>query len=434
VLNLNWTHDPRRMSFVASANSPDADFPIQNLPYGIFDTPGTSRRAGVAIGDQILDLALIETTGLVKASDEGPVFGTADLNAFMALGPQAWSKVRQTVSGLLASDNATLRDNVELRQHALIPMAAARMHLPVFVRSYTDFYASREHATNVGTLFRDPANALPPNWLHIPIGYNGRASTVVISGTDIRRPLGQHKLPGAETPSFGPSRKLDIELELGAIVGIPNRMGEPVSVAQAWEMIFGYVLMNDWSARDIQAWEYQPLGPFQGKVFGTTISPWIVTREALEPFRVAPPERVKPLLPYLQEATPNNYDVHLEIALQPAGSPATVISRNNAKYLYYSAAQQLTHHAIGGCAMCTGDLLGSGTISGPEKGSFGSLLELTADGRTPILLADGTSHTFLEDEDTVILRGFCKAAGYKIGFGDCSGSIKPAPALPQTAL
>src|SRR6266702_5229675 len=224
------------MSFVASANSPDADFPIQNLPYGIFDTPGTSRRAGVAIGDQILDLALIETTGLVKASDEGSVFGTADLNAFLALGPQAWSKVRQTVSGLLASDNATLRDNFELRQRALIPMAAARMHLPVYVRSYTDFYAAREHATNVGTLFRDPANALPPNWLHIPIGYNGRASTVVISGTDIRRPLGQHKLPGAGMPSFGPSRKLDIELELGAIVGIPNRMGEPVSVAQAWEL------------------------------------------------------------------------------------------------------------------------------------------------------------------------------------------------------
>jgi fumarylacetoacetase len=278
-------------------------------------------------------------------------------------------------------------------------------------------------------MFRGPDNALPPNWLHMPIGYNGRASTVVVSGTDIRRPLGQMKPHGAEEPVFGPCRRLDLELEMGAVVGKPNRMGEPVTVTEADDMIFGFVLLNDWSARDIQAWEYQPLGPFQAKVFATSISPWIVPREALEPFRVTAPERKGPLLPYLADDAPRHYDVELEIAMRPDGALSdSVIARSNFRYLYYSAAQQLCHHAVGGCLMNAGDLLGSGTISGPEKTQYGSLLELAWGGKEPITLDTGETRTFLEDGDVITLKGHAKGDGYRIGFGDCAGKILPAPA------
>lgn len=306
------------------------------------------------------------------------------------------------------------------------------MHLPLFVRSFTDFYSSKEHATNVGAMFRDPNNALMPNWLHIPIGYNGRASTVVASGTPIHRPLGQTKTPTAEAPGFGPCANLDIELELGAIVGTPSRRGEPITVAQAYDMIFGYVLLNDWSARDIQAWEYQPLGPFQSKAFATSISPWVVTRDALEPFRVPTPERINPLLPYLAERQPNNFDINLEVELRPAGtSRATRISRTNYKFMYYSAAQQLAHHAVSGCAMCTGDLLGSGTISGPTGESLGSLLELTRNGKEPLLLDGGIRRAFLEDGDSLVLSGRADGKGYRVGFGTCEGTILAAPNEPD---
>ena len=298
------------------------------------------------------------------------------------------------------------------------------MHLPVDVAEYTDFYAGRHHATNVGTMFRGPENALPPNWLSIPIGYNGRASSVVASGAPVRRPWGQLKGPEHEMPAFLPSRRFDIELEMGAIVGQPSE--GPVTVAEAEEMIFGYVLLNDWSARDIQAWEYQPLGPFQAKATATTISPWIVTRAALEPFRAPTPHRERALLGYLHEPGPGLYDIGLEIALRPEGGEEEVISRTNYREMYYSAAQQLAHHTTSGCPMRIGDLLGSGTISGAEKDSRGSLLELTWGGKEPLSLSHGQSRTFLEDGDTVTLRGAARAGDYKIGFGTCTGQILPA--------
>lgn len=414
---LNDTHDPKRQSWVDSANEPDSDFPIQNLPYGVFSEADGPRRVGVAIGNSILDLTTLEAEGKLAPGGTEKVFDQGVLNPLMALPKAVWSETRAKIAGLLDAEGGD-------RNLPLVAQSAAQLHLPFFVRSYTDFYASKEHATNVGTMFRDPDNALMPNWLHIPIGYNGRASTVVVSGTDIRRPNGQLKGPNDEAPRFGPCQKLDIELELGAVVGTPNEMGRPVTASEAYDNIFGYVLMNDWSARDMQVWEYQPLGPFQSKAFGTSISPWVVTREALEPFRVAAPERVKPLLPYLQEATPNNFDIQMEVGLTPAGGALSTISRTNYKYMYYSSALQLVHHASSGCAMETGDLLGSGTISGPTQDSFGSMLELTWNGRDP-LTVDGGTRTFLEDGDTIDITGCCEG-DYRIGFGNCTGKILPA--------
>lgn len=420
-----------RTSWLASANTPDGPFPIQNLPYGIFSTAGVNPRVGVAIGDQILDLRVLEEAGLLPAGP-APVFAADSLNPFMACGPAVWRAVRAAIADLLDAATPTLRDAVELRARALVPMDGARLHLPMVVRGFTDFYASKEHATNVGSMFRDPANALLPNWLHIPIGYNGRASTVVVSGTPIRRPLGQTKPPGAAGPAFGPARRLDLELELGAVVGVPSAMGSVLTTAQADAMIFGYVLLNDWSARDIQAWEYQPLGPFQAKAFATSISPWIVPAAALAPFRVPAPARLEPLLPYLRETGPNNYDITLEAWLQPAGAArASRITRTNFRDMYYSPAQQLTHHAVGGCAMCVGDLLGSGTVSGQTAESLGSLLELTWNGARPLTLETGETRTFLEDGDTLTLAGWAQGAGYRIGFGTCSGTILPALTEPD---
>ncbi len=417
MAGLNRTHDPIRRSWVDSANTPGTDFPIQNLPFGVFSEGGGRKRVGVAIGDRILDLTALELAGTLKPGGTKKVFNKGALNPFMALPQRDWSETRARIADLLCAQGGN-------RSLPLIAQSSSRLHLPFFVRSYTDFYASKEHATNVGTMFRDPDNALMPNWLHIPIGYNGRASTVVVSGTPIHRPNGQLKGPNDSAPRFGPCRKLDIELELGAVVGSPNPMGHPVTAAEAYKNIFGYVLMNDWSARDIQVWEYQPLGPFQSKAFGTTISPWVVTREALEPFRVASPERVKPLLPYLREDSPNNFDIRLEVTLKPEGGAATTISRTNYKYMYYSSALQLVHHTSSGCAMETGDLLGSGTISGPSKDSFGSLLELTWNGRDPLDLG-GVARSFLEDGDTVDITGWCEG-DYRIGFGHCAGQILPA--------
>ena len=417
-------------SWIESANSADCAFPIQNLPFGVFTTGAEAPRCGVAIGDSVLDLAAAEAAGLVTTGATGTVFDQPTLNAFMALGNAAWTRVREQLTALLAADgDPTLRDDAGLRALAIVPMTAARMHLPFKVAEYTDFYAGRQHAFNVGTMFRGPENALPPNWLHIPIGYNGRASTVVVSGTDIRRPLGQMKPPTADVPVFGPCRRLDIELEMGAVVGLPSEMGTPITVAEADEMIFGYVLLNDWSARDIQAWEYQPLGPFQAKAFATSISPWVVTKAALEPFRISTPPREKELLPYLREPGPMLYDIELEVKMRAAGAAnASTIARTNYRHMYYSAAQQLAHHASSGCKMNTGDLLGSGTISGPEKDQYGSLLELTWGGKEPLTLATGETRTFIEDGDEMTLVGWAEGDGYRIGFGECTGRIMPAPA------
>lgn len=408
-------------SWVASANSAHSPFPLNNLPYGVFSVGGGDPRCGVAIGNRILDLATAEETGLINLGEQ--VFDLPYWNDLMESGPAVWEDLRAQLIALLGEEGD--------RAAPLVAQADAQMHMPFAVSEYTDFYASHHHATNVGTMFRGAENALPPNWLHIPIGYNGRASSVVISGTDIIRPNGQTKTLDADRPSFGPSRKLDIELELGAVVGTSTQLGEPVTVAQADAMIFGYVLLNDWSARDIQAWEYQPLGPFQAKAFATSISPWIVTRAALAPFRTEPPERKTDLLPYLQDAGPMHYDIDLAVTMQPADGSVTTIAQANSNQLYYSAAQQLAHHASSGCAMSAGDLLGSGTISGPEKSQRGSLLELTWNGTEPITLPDGQTRRFLEDGDQVTLHGAAKGDGYQIGFGTCTGTIRPAPKFPD---
>jgi fumarylacetoacetase len=416
---------PLLKSWVGSANTADTPFPLNNLPYGVFSVGDTEPRCGVAIGDMILDMVGVEEAGLVVLDDE-PCFDLPFWNDVMDLGSDAWKALRARLTELLAEGS---KEQAVIRPH-LVPMADAVLHMPFLVAEFTDFYAGRQHATNVGTMFRGAENALPPNWLHIPIGYNGRASTVVVSGTDITRPNGQTKAPDAEMPSFGPSKRLDIELEMGAIVGSASQMGQPVTVAEADAMIFGYVLLNDWSARDIQAWEYQPLGPFQAKVFATTISPWIVTKAALEPFRTATPAREKPLLPYLMEPGPMLYDIELAITMAPQGQAPTTIARTNYNQMYYSAAQQLAHHASSGCAMNVGDLLGSGTISGPEKSQRGSLLELSWGGKDPLTLDTGEVRTFIEDGDTLTLHGAAKGDGYQIGFGHCAGTIRPAPKFP----
>ena len=416
---------PLIKSWVASANDPGCDFPLNNLPYGVFSNDPHDARCGVAIGDQVLDMAAVEAAGLIRLSDE-PVFDLPYWNDVMDLGPDAWAALRALLTDLLREHAP---EQAQLAPH-LVPLSDVRLHLPLVVSEFTDFYASRHHATNVGTMFRGAENALPPNWLHIPIGYNGRASTVVVSGTEIRRPLGQPKAPDADAPGFGPSRKLDIELELGAIVGVSTQMGQPVSVAEADQMIFGYVLLNDWSARDIQAWEYQPLGPFQAKAFATSVSPWIVTSAALEPFRAATPEREKELLPHLQEPGPMLFDIDLAVLIEPDGGAQEVISRTNYNQMYYSAAQQLAHHASSGCAMNSGDLLGSGTISGPEKNERGSLLELSWGGEDPITLQNGETRAFIEDGDTLTLTGHAQGDGYRIGFGACDGKVVPAVEWP----
>lgn len=413
---------PLMQSWLDSANDPASDFPLNNLPYGVFSRTGEGRRCGVAIGSCVLDVAALETAGLISLS-AGALLQEGRWNPVMAAGTAVWAELRATLTALLQAGSGK---EAQVRPH-LVALDKVRLHMPFDVAEYTDFYAGRQHAFNVGTMFRGPENALPSNWLHIPIGYNGRASTVVVSGTDFHRPSGQLKAPDADMPSFGPSWRLDIELEMGAIVGTGSAMGARVSVAEADAMIFGYVLLNDWSARDIQAWEYQPLGPFQAKAFATSISPWIVTRAALEPFRVAAPAREKPLLPYLKEPGPMLYDIALEVAMRPAGSDqVTTLSRTNARELYYSAAQQLAHHSSSGCAMRTGDLLGSGTISGPDKDSYGSLLEMTWGGKEPLTLADGSVRSFIEDGDTLTLRGHAQGDGYRIGFGDCTGTVLPA--------
>ncbi|MEE9454515.1 MAG: fumarylacetoacetase [Paracoccaceae bacterium] len=419
-------------SWVAGANTPDTHFPLNNLPYGVYGREGGYPVCCVAIGDMVLDLSVLEAEGLIPTTEDGPIFDLPFLNEFMEMGPEAWAELRARLQDLLGEGgDGALSGNADILARTLIPMDDAQMHLPIVIAEYTDFYAGMQHAKNMGAILRG-SDDLPANWLHIPIGYNGRASSVVVSGTDLHRPLGQTKAPDADTPSFGPSKRLDIELEMGAIVGTGSTLGQPITTAEADAMIFGYVLLNDWSARDIQGWEYQPLGPFQGKAFGTTISPWIVTTAALEEFRTPVPPREKELLPYLHETKPGLYDITLEVTMQPEGAAkATTITRTNYARMYYSAAQQLCHHAIGGCEMNTGDLLGSGTISGPTRDEFGSLMELSWAGKKPFTLDTGETRGFIEDGDGMTLIGYAQGDGFKIGFGDCTGRILPAVQEPD---
>lgn len=405
-----------------------SDFPLANLPWGIFEaSDGRGARAGVAIGDYVLDLYALSEYKFFENLDlpTYKVFRRPTLNPFIKLGPAAWRAVRGRIQELLRYDNSELRDHEEAMRACLVRRADVRLLLPVKPRNYTDFYASKEHATNVGSMFR-PDNPLLPNWVHVPIGYHGRASSIVASGTPIRRPNGQRKAPDEAAPTFGPSRQLDFELEMGMVIGVPTELGATVPLARAEEHIFGLALFNDWSARDIQSWEYQPLGPFLGKNFGSSLGGWVVPLDALEPFRVAGPVQEPAPLPYLRPAGPAAFDIQLEVAIQPAGGAETVVSRSNMKYLYWSLAQQLTHHASNGCNLEVGDLYATGTISGPTPDSLGSMLELAWRGTRPVPLADGSDRKFLLDGDTVVLRAYAERDGLRIGFGEVRGEVLPA--------
>lgn len=410
------TTDPTLRSFIDYDSQ--SHFPIQNLPYGVFSHNGSARIA-VRIGELVLDLALLEAEGLLAPLPR--LFNRDSLNLFLAAGPSVWSQARATISRLLNEIEPKLRDNRRLRQEALIPVSQVAMQLPVTIGDYTDFYSSREHATNVGMMFRGADEALMPNWRHLPVAYHGRASSVVVSGTPIHRPLGQIKADTSSAPEFAPSRLLDFELEMGFFIGPGSSLGRPLTIRQAADHIFGMVLVNDWSARDIQKWEYQPLGPFTAKNFATSISPWVVALEALAPFRCSAPIQSPEVLPYLQSRKRYNYDINLEVYI---GSSR--VCRSNFKHLYWTMHQQLTHHTVTGCNVRPGDLMASGTISGPEKGSYGSMLELSWKGSKPIALASGETRTFLQDGDTVTMTGWCQGDGYRVGFGEVTGTILPA--------
>ena len=416
-------NDPKLKSWV---NIPkDSDFPIQNLPFGIFKTKYLSAVAGVAIGEHVLDLVYLHEHGYLDGlALPAGIFNQKYLNDFFALGKAKIREVRNRVSVLLRHDNNEL--TIAAREIALVPMTEVQMLLPVRIGNYTDFYSSEEHAFNAGSMFRDPKNALLPNWKHLPVGYHGRASSIVISGTPLHRPKGQIKPPESEIPVFCPTRKLDFELEVAFITCGENKLGQRISTAQAEEYIAGFVLFNDWSARDIQQWEYVPLGPFLSKNFGSTISPWVVTLDALEPFRVDGPVQNPHVLPYLAYEGKKNFDIRLEVLIQPEHSEPTIVSRTNFKYMYWNVNQQLAHHTINGCNIQVGDLYASGTISGPSPGTFGSMLELTWNGGRPLNMPDGSERRFIEDGDMVLMRGYAEREGVRLGFGLCSGKILPA--------
>ena len=420
------TIDKNFTSFIDIAA--DSDFSIHNLPYGIFsDTVDGKRRAGVAIGEQVLDLSVLEAEGLLSL-DGGSYFDQPTLNAFINSGRDNWTKARITIQTLLSNASETLRDNTYLQKKALFKQADVTMHLPVQVPGFTDFYSSKEHATNVGTMFRDPNNALLPNWTEMPVGYNGRASTVIVSGTDVIRPSGQLKPNADDRPIFSPCKRLDFELETAFVVGKGNNIGQPIAVDDAAEHIFGMVLLNDWSARDIQKWEYVPLGPFNAKTFASEVSPWIVTMDALAPFKTSCPTQEPKPLAYLNEKdSDNSFDITLSVELLPENADeATVVCETNFKYMYWSMAQQLTHHTITGCKVEVGDMMGSGTISGPTPDSYGSMLEIAWNATKPVSLKGGETRSFIEDGDTVIMKGYSEKDGIRVGFGEVRGKVLPA--------
>lgn len=405
----------------------DSHFSLENLPFGIFRPDGGKARAGVAIGDQIVDLAVLESEGHFKGAIGDAIFGNDSLNAFLALGRPAWRNVREILTKLLSADTATLRDNAALRSRAFHAQDAVAMQLPARIGDYTDFYSSYHHAHNVGTMLRGAENALMPNWKWLPVAYHGRASSIVVSGTDVRRPKGQVKPPDAPTPVFGPTRSFDYELETAFLIGPGNPLGQPIPVDEAAEHIFGLVLMNDWSARDIQAWEYQPLGPFLAKNFCTSISPWVVTLDALQPFRRPLGAQDPKPLQYLDAKDNFTFDIQLQASLQTGNLPEPhILTRTNFQNLYWSISQQLAHHTVGGCNLQPGDLLASGTISGPTEDSRGCMLELTWRGANPLTLPNGETRKWLEDGDTLSISGWCEAADHRVGFGEVTGRIVPA--------
>lgn len=403
----------------------DSDFSIYNLPYGIFSSPANSqKRAGIRIGDYIIDLKALACTGLLNnLTFDTQVFEKEILNDFISLGKHIHQQLRARITDLLLVNNEELKNQADA---ILIPAKEATMYLPVQIGDYTDFYSSEEHATNVGKMFRDPANALLPNWKHLPVGYHGRASSIVVSGTAFHRPWGQVKPADQNLPLFKPSQMLDFELEVAFIIGKPTQLGQRISTSEAEDYIFGLVLFNDWSARDIQSWEYVPLGPFLGKNFASSISAWIVPLEALDPFRTESPIQNPEVLPYLKFEGKRNYDIHLEVAIQVQACQEKIVCQSNFKYLYWNMCQQLAHHTVNGCNMNVGDMCASGTISGKEKESFGSMLELTWRGANPIPMPDGTERKFLHDYDTVIMRGYAQKEHIRVGFGELIGQVLPA--------
>jgi fumarylacetoacetase len=420
-------NDPSLHSWIQIA--PESDFQIQNLPFGIFQTEDRDPRVGVAIGDYVLDVYVLTQHGLFDMLDvEDPtVFHRLYLNDFIALGRPIWRQVRDRISELLRNDIEEIRDNRELMAECLIKQKDAQMLMPVKVPNYTDFYSSMEHATNVGTMFRDPANALLPNWKHLPVGYHGRASSIIPSGVPVRRPKGQTKPVDADAPVFGPTKQLDFELEVAFITGKATELGTSLTTLEAEEHIFGMVLFNDWSARDIQSWEYVPLGPFLGKNFASSISPWVVTLDALEPFRVPGPVQDPPVLPYLEYSGEKNLDINLEVTLQaPNMAEEALICRSNYRYMYWNMNQQLAHHTINGCNLEVGDMYASGTISGSTPDSYGSMLELTWRGTKPLTLPDGSERKFIHDGDTITMRGYAEKNGVRVGFGEVKAKILPA--------
>ncbi|MBI1287796.1 MAG: fumarylacetoacetase [Flavobacteriales bacterium] len=404
----------------------DSDFSLDNIPFGVFSSDGKPR-AATRLGDNVIDLDALQKAGFfagINLPDD--IFSNSVLNDFIALGKPVTSATRKRIQELFAANNGELRDNESVRLNAIRKVEEVQMLMPVRVGDYTDFYSSKEHATNVGTMFRDPNNALLPNWLHIPVGYHGRASSIVVSGTPLHRPKGQTKADDADRPTFGPCRLLDFELEMAFIVGKGNEIGTSVSVENAEDHIFGMVVFNDWSARDIQKWEYVPLGPFLAKNFGSSISPWIITMEALEPFRVAGPKQEPAVLPYLEMQKNHSFDIHLQAAIETNSGVAKTVSNSNFKYMYWSMAQQLAHHTVNGCNMNVGDMCASGTISGPTPESYGSMLEITWRGSKPIAMPDGTERKFIQDGDSVVMSAYCEKDGKRVGFGEVRTKVLPA--------
>jgi fumarylacetoacetase len=422
---MNNTNNPSLRSWIKVENG--SDFPLQNIPFGIIQRKEVPPHIATRISDTVIDICLLAKSGLLDRSGINPeIFNNDTLNPFISLGKTYWRTLREHLSGIFEESNPLLRDQELLRKIILIPSGEVQMLMPVRIGDYTDFYSSIEHATNVGIMFRDPANALLPNWRHMPVGYHGRSSSIVVSGTPVYRPKGQTKNDNAEFPEFGPTRQLDFELEMAFITGKKTEPGASVSIADAEDHIFGLIIFNDLSARDIQKWEYVPLGPFLSKNFGSVISPWVVTLDALEPFRVAGPEQEPAVLPYLQFTGNHNFDIQMDVFIQAEGCDAFRICHSNYKYMYWNLAQQLAHHTVNGCNINVGDLYASGTISGPTPDSFGSMLELAWKGTKPLKMPDGSERTFIHDNDTVIMKGYCEKEGLRIGFGEVSTKILPA--------
>ncbi len=420
----NNTNNPGKKTWLKVEKN--SDFPIQNIPFGVFLTRDDVITIGTRIGDYAIDLGALHQLGYFKGIPlTEDIFLQDSLNDFISDGKKTWRLVRNRISEIFDEGNPALRDNEAHRQTVLFTMEEIEMQLPVQIGDYTDFYSSKEHATNIGTMFRDPAKALLPNWLYIPVGYHGRSSTIIPGGTPIRRPKGQTLPAGKDQPVFGPSKMVDFELEMAFITTDANKMGESIPVEEAEDYIFGLVLFNDWSARDIQKWEYVPLGPFLAKNFASSISPWIVTLDALEPFRVESPVQEPAPLPDLRQSGKKSFDIHLEVDIIPENQPATTVTRSNFKYMYWTMAQQLAHHTVNGCKVNSGDMMGSGTISGPTPDTYGSMLELAWQGTKPISLTNGDTRTSIQDHDTVTLRGYCKKDGVRIGFGEVSTKLLP---------